>query len=93
MTAQQIKIKTAEPICTQDGNGFTIMAADADGRQYFLENVAVSYIRAWRLADKIKECGAINPDLWFCHVPYGTDAWMLDGMEARQIEDERYGYH
>ena len=36
--------------------------------------------------------GSIDPDLWNCYTPYGTNAWLLDGHEERQIEDERFGY-
>ena len=88
----EVKIENAYPVRNEADSGFTVMALDADGRQYYLQDIAVAFDRADRLADKVKERAFINLDLWFCHVPYGTTAWLLDGMEQRQIEDERFGY-
>jgi len=44
------------------------------------------------LLAKVKARGSVDVNLWICHAPYGTDAWLLDGNEERQIEDERFGY-
>lgn len=76
-----------------DETGFTVIAYDKDGRRFDLIGAAFSYDRAEKLAAKVKDRGSIDPNLWNCYAPYGTDAWMLDGMEERQIEDERFGYH
>ena len=72
--------------------GYTVIAYDKDGRQFDLIDAAFSYIRAEKLAAKVKERGSIDPNLWNCYTPYGTNAWLLDGNEERQLEDERFGY-
>ena len=72
--------------------GYTVIAYDKDGRQFDLIGAAFSYIRAEKLAAKVKERGSIDPDLWSYYAPYGTNAWLLDGHEERQLEDERFGY-
>lgn len=75
-----------------------IMAYDKDGREYLLMNQdggCVTFPRhtdACRFAKKVADKGEINLDLWSCRTPYGSSAWWIDGMEERQIEDERFGY-
>ena len=81
-----------------DYNGFSIMARDAQGYEYVLSDGdgfvrTMSYTKADMVLDAIKKAGnMINPDHWGVRAPYGTEAWLLDGMEDRQIEDERFGY-
>jgi len=72
--------------------GWTIQAHDAEGREYYLANVALPLWSAESLLAKVKARGSVDVNLWLCHAPYGTDAWLLDGNEERQIEDERFGY-
>lgn len=86
----QITVKNAEAYLA-DGK-WTVTCADAQGRQYYLINAGLSKCIAEGLAVKVNARGAINADLWNCYVPYGTDAWLLDGCEERQIEDERFGF-
>jgi hypothetical protein len=88
----QIAITNAQVCATHDGQAYTILAGDQDGRQYYLAEVALPYRRAVDLLGRVKQAREININLWHCHVPYGTAAWLIDGMEERQIEDERFGY-
>lgn len=88
----QIAITSAQICATHDGQAYTILANDKDGRQYYLTDDALPFHRAMNLLKRVKLAGEINANLWDCHVPYGTAAWLLDGMEERQIEDERFGY-
>jgi len=89
---EQIKIKEAQVIFDEIHKGFSVMATDAAGRQYYLQDAPLPYTKADRLTKRVEQRGAINPDLWVCHIPYGSQAWLIDGMEQRQIEDERFGY-
>lgn len=74
-----------------------IMAYDSEGREYTLltpdgDIRTFAYARdARRLEAKVAAKGQINADLWACRAPYGTLAWLIDGEEQRQIEDERWG--
>ena len=88
----QIKIKNAAQYLNADCNTWTVTCNDAHGREYYLADAALALFAAKDLAAKVNIKGEINADLWICHVPYGTDAWLLDGCEDRQIEDERFEY-
>jgi hypothetical protein len=93
MTLAQITRATA----IFDGDGWTVEACDKDGRIFCRCNPDASPLHmskaiASGLAAKVKERGNINLAYWSCHVPYGSAAWLLDGCEQRQIEDERDGY-
>jgi hypothetical protein len=88
----QIKIENAEPYLNADATSWTVTCNDAQGREYYLADATLELINARALAAKVNAKGQINVDLWLCHVPYGTSAWLLDGCEQRQIEDERFGY-
>ena len=76
---------------------WVVQAWDAKGREYTLGDATypirpLSFDRATAVVEKVKIAGKINRDLWSMRVPYGTDAWLEDGMEDRQIEDEKFGY-
>jgi hypothetical protein len=94
------KVKTAYIAFadTEDARSYLVMASDKHGYEYTLLNEEgdlrhLSFFKANMIVDKIKANGnVINPDYWACHAPYGTEAWLLDGMEERQMEDERFGY-
>ena len=73
-----------------DGECF-VQAYDADGREYTLLR-PLTPGAALALAGKVRAAGSIDPALWDCRAPYGTAAWLADGMEERTIEDERYGF-
>lgn len=79
-------------------SGFGIMASDRFGYEYVLADShgdfrVMSYVKADMIIDKIKAAGnMVSPDHWLVRAPYGTEAWLMDGMEDRQIEDERFGY-
>ena len=47
--------------------------------------------RAVSFASKIEDRGYLDVNLWDCRIPYGSNAWISDGMEQRTIEDERNG--
>ena len=78
--------------------GYGITANDRYGREYSLLDGdngyrVMSYVKSEMVIDKIKAAGSmISMDHWAVHIPYGTEAWLMDGMEERQIEDERFGY-
>lgn len=77
-----------------EADRWVVMGADADGREYVLNDDhglrAMPEYKAQAVVAKINAAGkVINPMLWSCRAPYGTSAWMLDGMEERMIEDER----
>lgn len=88
----QVKIQNARPYLNESNTDWTITCNDSVGRQYYLEDATMSLFMARALAAKVNARGEINMDLWICHVPYGSEAWLLDGHELRQIEDERFGY-
>jgi hypothetical protein len=93
MTLAQITTATA----FFDDDGWAVEARDKDGRIFYRSNPDASPLHmskaiASGLAAKVKERGNINLAYWSCHVPYGSAAWLLDGYEQRQIEDERDGY-
>lgn len=79
-------------------SGFGIMANDSDGREYVLldsdgDHRVMSYVKADMVVDRIKAAGhMVSSEHWDVRAPYGTQAWLIDGMEQRQIEDERFGY-
>ena len=98
MTNIQIKQPRIEFYDLGPHSGFTVMAKDAQGREYILSDGegfprVMSYCIADGLVSEIKARGyTINPDYWGVRTPYGTEAWLLDGMEERTIEDERFGF-
>jgi hypothetical protein len=83
----------------QEFSGFGIQARDQDGREYYLldehgDYRVMSYYKADSVVDRIKAANhMVSLDQWLVRTPYGTNAWMIDNMEDRQIEDERYAYH
>jgi hypothetical protein len=87
-----IKIENAEAYLNESGMDWSVTCCDSVGRQYYRTDLKLELHVAIDLAKKVNERGIINADLWACHVPYGSDAWLLDGYEERQIEDERFGY-
>ena len=87
-----IKIENAEASYNGDMNSWTVYCNDAEGRQYYRTDLKLALHVANDLAKKVNERGTINADLWACHVPYGSEAWEIEGCEQRQIEDERFGY-
>lgn len=88
----QVKIKNAAQYLNADGKAWTVTCNDDQGREYYLADATLTLFNARSLAAKVNDKGEINIDLWICNVPYGTDAWLLDGCEDRQIEDERFEY-
>lgn len=91
------KIKTASVASYGDGL-WAIEAHDAAGREYTLLDQdgfvrTIPYDRAVEVANAVKAKGTIDGNLWSYRIPYGTAAWLSEGMEERQIEDERFGYY
>ena len=76
-------------------DNWVVMGHDADGREYVLndETNGLRLMPCYQAQAVVAKIGAagkiINPMLWSCRAPYGTRAWLLDGMEERMIEDER----
>jgi hypothetical protein len=97
MATERINIKSTDISFFEDINGtayFVVMAWDADGREYALGDATypilpMPFPKASKLKERVADRGSIDPDLWACRTPYGTNAWLLDGCEERQIEDER----
>lgn len=92
------RLKNPRCLFVEEGPGFIVIANDDEGREYTLldENNhyrMMSYVKADMVIDRIKAAGyMVNPKHWSCRAPYGTNAWLIDGEELRQIEDERYGF-
>ena len=89
----RITITSANVTSFEDGL-WLVQAHDADGREYTLGDekyplLPLEFSAASRVSDRVKEAGDIDPALWGCRAPYGTNAWIIDGMEEREIEDER----
>ena len=94
----EIKIEkgSAHPVSTdykaRDGRTiFLVMSYDAEGREYHHDHDFYHWDDADALAKKVNDRGYINQDYWGCRVPYGSNAWISDGMEDRWIEDEKNG--
>lgn len=78
-----------------EAHDWIVTARDADGREYLLldENGTVrkmSFHTADCVCERVKAAGQIDVNFLSCRTPYGTTAWLIDGMEQRQIEDEKY---
>jgi hypothetical protein len=79
-------------------SGFGIMANDRFGYEYVLidsdgDYRVMSYVKADMMVDNIKAAGnMVSPEHWSVRAPYGAEAWLMDGIENRQLEDERFGY-
>jgi len=69
-----------------------VEGADAQGRAY-THTQAFKYRQgADILMLRIERAGLIiNDEHWDMRVPYGTNAWLIDGYEAKQIQDEKDG--
>jgi len=97
----QVQVKNVHSVFVDYApqSGFGIMAHDSDGREYVLldsdgDYRVMSYVKADMVVDRIKAAGhMISLEHWSVRTPYGTQAWLIDGMEQRQIEDERFGYY
>ena len=89
-----VKIKVDYAQVTMDfGDRWVVMVSDEQGREYSRSDVNfIEHDNAVAFRDRIKERGYLNAELWDCRVPYGTEAWLSDGMEQRTIEDERHGF-
>lgn len=69
-----------------------VQCCDPAGRVYTHEKQFVTAAGAAVLLAKVATRGEIDTDHWGCRVPYGTDAWLEDGMEATLMDDEER-YH
>jgi hypothetical protein len=83
---------------TGEGDTWTVTGSDKYGYEYTICDEyhafrALPFRAALKLVEAIKAAGCvINENHWLCRAPYGTEAWLMDGMEERDIEDERFGY-
>ena len=84
-------IGKARAAATYDDYHYDVTCSDAAGRQYWRNVHSTDFEAMMRLAGKVTERGYINSEHWGCHVPYGTFAWELEGMEQRLVQDERDG--
>lgn len=78
----------------RDTDAALIRGSDAQGREYIheaeftMEGAARQYLAISEAAY------VINDEYWTCRIPYGSDAWDADGMEATlydDVERQRYG--
>lgn len=67
---------------------YYVRAHDADGREYTHHHLFTEAPKAFALLYRVLEACRINPEHWHCRVPYGTDAWLIDGMEVTLMDDE-----
>jgi hypothetical protein len=75
-----------------DAAVYYVCATDAQGRQYqsremFYFRDAINRALA---IEKAQDIGDLDCDIY---TPYGSEAWDIEGMECRTIEDERFGYY
>jgi hypothetical protein len=81
-----------------DPRRVNILATDADGREYTLLDphsgrpLDVPTFIGLVIARDATEAGEIEAERWACRIPYGSNAWLIEGCEDRQIEDERWGW-
>tara|TARA_Y100000004_G_scaffold66123_1_gene74182 strand:- start:319 stop:606 length:288 start_codon:yes stop_codon:yes gene_type:complete len=72
---------------------FVVMTTDMDGRNYYHPHDFKNRDDALKLVAKVSERGFIESELWECHVPYGSKAYILDGHEERMRQDELDGLY
>ena len=68
-----------------------VRAGDKDGREYIFPRTFTPAGAAefyCRLTDAEYK---IDTARWEMRIPYGSNAWLMDGMEERTIEDEKMG--
>ncbi len=87
----KVVVEWAE-VTTNWDNRFVVVVGDKEGREYTRQDVNfINRDRAVSFASKIEDRGYLDVNLWDCRIPYGSNAWISDGMEQRTIEDERNG--
>ena len=69
---------------------YRVTCDDAAGRQYahFMCFAGRHHWKAKNLAVRVRDAGQIDASHWDCYVPYGSEAWLVDGMEATLMDDE-----
>lgn len=72
---------------------FVVMTTDMDGRDYYHPHDFTNRDDAVKFVSKVSERGFIQSELWECHVPYGSKAYILDGHEERMRQDELDGVY
>ena len=94
-----MKIKIERPMVEEIvPDLFAVTASDAAGRHYThwrhfdATTERSAYTRACLLRAKVAAAGEIELEHWDVHIPYGTDAWLEDGMEVTLMDDEEL-YH
>jgi len=79
-------------VTTNYNDRFVAIVYDREGRCYTHHDASFAdYAIAKEFCDKIADRGYLNGDLWDCSIPYGSLAWIQDGMEERIIQDEKDG--
>lgn len=93
----QIQLTSVYADCTVEGDAlrFHVIGHDAQGREYVHEATWERFLSAHvaeKIVNRVKAAGlVINLAHWDCRAPYGTEAWLIDGIEERAIEDEKAG--
>lgn len=71
----------------RDGAYLFVACSDAQGRQYRHEMSFSNPEAAHNLAVRVAKAGKIDLSYWDCIVPYGSEAWLIDGMEVTLMDD------
>lgn len=73
---------------------FCVTCADDLGRQYTHE-ACFSEADRWKaktLVCRVRDAGKIDLSRWDCYIPYGSEAWIIEGYEVTLMDDEER-YH
>lgn len=72
---------------------YAVMGYDGAGREYCHVRMDLTRHQAYRLVNNLTAAGGkVDIQHWHVRTPYGTQAWLEDGCEQREIEDERFGW-
>lgn len=81
----RIKITNVYPISEHK----VLLAHDSDGVEYTLFTEIQSMGALYALCDRVSNKGSINPELWEARIPYGSKAYVEEGLEAQSAFRER----
>lgn len=91
----KVRLTEVHADCTVEGDAlrYHVIGHDRAGREYVHEATWERFLLAHQASALVARIQAADMviDLahWDCRAPYGTEAWLADGMEERAIEDEK----
>ena len=91
----KVQLTSVQADCTVEGDAlrFHVIGHDAAGREYVHEASWERFLAAHvaeKLVNSINAAGmVIDLAHWNCRAPYGTAAWLEDGMEDYWIAEEK----